>query len=94
MEQFEKFQKPKPPFFSFRIDVRPERQWQLESDFSDEFIAKLDEADGIDNTHLKKSKTPSEQAAELTAARHLSAISSGLKFISKEQKIIVFVLFP
>ena len=34
--EYEKFSKPKPPAFPFRIDVRPENHWKLDdSDFQD-----------------------------------------------------------
>jgi len=96
-ESYQKFTEPKPPFFPFKVDVRPDRNWELETDFGEVLLEKI-EANGEIEGARKVLLTPEQEAAaraatevekeaDIKAGRELSRLASGLKFISREQKI-------
>ena len=67
--EYEKFSKPKPPAFPFRIDVRPENHWKLDdSDFQDVLEKNIE----LQNTqtvkvisHLVSAKMPNKNRQTL-----------------------------
>ena len=77
---FERFRKPKPPAFPFRIDVRPENHWKLDdSDFQDVLekkynIAKNTNIDGKITPRVTQNKE--EKSTDIRLTRELSKLLS------------------
>jgi len=89
-DYIEPYPEPKPPDFPFHVDVRPDKQWELETTFKNVFKSKVDHlnplnpnADALVDPALKQK----QRLADIKAAQQMAGIASGLKFLPRAQKV-------
>lgn len=100
LDEIEKFNQPKPAPFAFRIDVRPDKQFNAKNSFGSQLNEILNDIDpdaaasraissGADahESISVSDYTLAQQLNALSIAKELSGMSSGLKFISRQQKL-------
>lgn len=100
LDEIEKYNQTKPPAFAFRIDVRPDKQFNAKNSFGSQLNDILNDVDpdaaasrtissqaGAHESISVSDYTAAQQLNALSVAKELSGMSSGLKFISRQQKI-------
>lgn len=84
--EFERFSEPRPPAFPFRVDVRPDKKWDLTPSFGKQLADKLEEQEGSSSGTQSQADHEAKQA-EIKATKEMALLASGLKFLSNTHKI-------
>lgn len=87
-DSIDPYPEPKPAQFPFHVDIRPDRQWDVVNSFSKTFQKKLKEMTGPSSRiPAKQDLTAEQKYADIKALQQMAGIATGLKFLSRNQKI-------